>query len=72
MLVNSVLTGGARSGPYKSSRFRLALGTSEARLVVNGKSHGVPASANGVGYEITPTKVRRLQNRSAWPVCPAA
>ena len=68
-LVNSVLTGGARQGPFRSSRFRLALGTSEARLVVNGKSHGVPASANGVGYEITPTKVRRLQKRSTWPVC---
>ena len=32
-----VLTGGARQGPYKSSRFRVQLGTSEARLVVNGK-----------------------------------
>jgi hypothetical protein len=70
-LVNSVLTGGARSGPYNSSRFRVALGTSEARLVVNGKSHGVPASPNGLGYEITPTKIRRLQKRSSWPVCRA-
>ena len=37
-----VLTGGARQGPYKSSRFRLQLGTSEARLIVNGKSRSVP------------------------------
>jgi len=70
-LVNSVLTGGAHSGPFKSSRFRLALGTSEARLVVNGKSHAVPAAASGIGYEITPTKIHRLA-RKRWPVCKAA
>jgi cytoskeleton protein RodZ len=64
-----ILTGGAHQGPFKSSRFRLALGTSEARLVVNGKSHGVPSVSNGIGYEITPTKIRRLQKRSTWPVC---
>jgi cytoskeletal protein RodZ len=68
-LVNSVLTGGAHQGPFKSSRFRIRLGTSEARLVVNGKSHSVPAVANGIAYEITPTKVRRLQKPSTWPVC---
>src|SRR6476469_3483833 len=48
-----VATGGARQGPYKSSRFRLQLGTSEARLIVNGKSRSVPSVANGIGYEIT-------------------
>jgi cytoskeleton protein RodZ len=63
-----VLTGGARQGPYKSSRFRIQLGTSEARLVVNGKSHPVPSVSNGIGYEITPTKVRRLA-RTKWPSC---
>jgi cytoskeleton protein RodZ len=63
-----VLTSGARQGPYKSSRFRVQLGTSEARLVVNGKSHSVPPSSNGIGYEITPTKVRRLA-QSKWPSC---
>jgi cytoskeleton protein RodZ len=70
-LVNSVLIGGARQGPFRSSRFRVHLGTSEARLVVNGKSHSVPPVSNGIGYEITPTKVRRLA-RSRWPVCKAA
>jgi cytoskeleton protein RodZ len=64
-----VLTGGARQGPYRSSRFRVQLGTSEARLVVNGKTHDVPSASNGIGYEITPTKVRRLA-RSKWPSCP--
>jgi cytoskeleton protein RodZ len=63
-----VLTGGARQGPYRSSRFRVHLGTSEARLVVNGKSRNVPPASNGIGYEITPTKVRRLP-RSRWPSC---
>jgi transcriptional regulator with XRE-family HTH domain len=66
-----VLTGGARQGPYKSSRFRLQLGTSEARLVINGKSRNVPSVANGIGYEITPRKVRRLP-ASQWPRCPTA
>jgi cytoskeletal protein RodZ len=66
-----VLTGGARQGPYKSSRFRLQLGTSEARLIVNGKSRSVPPAANGIGYEITPTKVRRLP-AAQWPRCPTA
>jgi cytoskeletal protein RodZ len=64
-----VLTTGARKGPYRSSHFRLQLGTSEARLVVNGKSHAVASQPNGVGYEITPTKVRRLA-RAKWPSCP--
>jgi cytoskeleton protein RodZ len=64
-----ILTNGAHQGPFKSSRFRLQLGTSEARLVVNGKSHGVASSSNGVAYEITPTKIRRLQKRSTWPIC---
>jgi len=63
-----VLTGGAQQGPYKSSRFRIQLGTSEARLVVNGKSRSVPPTSNGIGYEITPTRVRRLA-RSKWPSC---
>ena len=68
-----VLTGGAHQGPYKSSRFRLQLGTSEARLIVNGKSRGVPSAANGIGigYEITPRRVRRLPS-AQWPRCPTA
>jgi cytoskeleton protein RodZ len=64
-----ILTGGARQGPFRSSRFRLQLGTSEARLVVNGKSRSVPPVSAGIAYEITPTKVRRLVKRSSWPVC---
>jgi cytoskeleton protein RodZ len=66
-----VLTGGARQGPYRSSRFRLRLGNAEARLFANGKAHTVPPVANGIGYEITPTKVRRIPE-SQWPNCVAA
>jgi cytoskeleton protein RodZ len=66
-----VLTGGARQGPYRSSRFRVQLGTSEARLVINGKSHSVPSASAGIGYEITPTKIHRLP-RSKWPSCARA
>ena len=66
-----VLTGGARQGPYRSSRFRLQLGTSEARLIVNGKSRSGPSVANGIGYAITPRRVRRLP-ASQWPRCPTA
>jgi cytoskeleton protein RodZ len=66
-----VLTGGARQGPYRSSRFRVQLGTSEARLIVNGKSRSVPPVANGIGYEITSRRVRRLPS-ALWPRCPTA
>jgi cytoskeleton protein RodZ len=66
-----VLTGGAHQGPYHSSRFRVQLGTSEARLVVNGKSRSVAPSTNGIGYEITPRRVRRLPS-AQWPRCPTA
>ena len=66
-----VLTSGARQGPYRSSRFRVQLGTSEARLVVNGKSRSVPSASNGIGYEITPTKIHRLP-RLRWPSCARA
>src|SRR3954452_8987511 len=55
-----VLTGGGRKGPYRSSRFRLRLGNSEARLVVNGRSHSIPAVANGIGYEIASGHIKRL------------
>ncbi|MEA2256791.1 MAG: cytoskeleton protein RodZ [Solirubrobacteraceae bacterium] len=65
-----VLTNGGRKGPYRSSRFRLALGNGEARLLVNGRPRTVPAVTNGVGYEITPRRVRTLP-RSSWPRCRA-
>jgi cytoskeleton protein RodZ len=66
-----VLTGGGRKGPYRARRFRLQLGNSEARLIVNGKSHSVPAVPAGIGYEIASGKIKRL-SPAKWPNCPAA
>ena len=66
-----VLTNGGHKGPYRAAKFRLRLGNAEARLVVNGRSHSVPAVASGVGYEIASGKIHRLQPAD-WPNCPAA
>jgi cytoskeleton protein RodZ len=65
-----ILTSGAHSGPFRSSRFRLQLGNGEARLFANGKTHTVPAVTNGIGYEITPTAMRRV-SQARWPRCHA-
>ena len=66
-----ILTSGGRKGPYRSSHLRLLLGNGEARLSINGKQRTVPPVANGVGYDITPTKVKTLP-RSSWPKCSGA
>ncbi|MEP6952664.1 MAG: helix-turn-helix domain-containing protein [Solirubrobacteraceae bacterium] len=66
-----ILTSGGRKGPYRSTRLRLLLGNGEARVSINGKQRTVPPVANGVGYDITATKVRTLP-RSAWPKCSGA
>ena len=66
-----ILTSGGRKGPYRSSHLRLLLGNGEARLAINGKPRTVPPVANGVGYDITPTRVKTLP-RSSWPKCAGA
>jgi cytoskeleton protein RodZ len=66
-----ILTAGGRKGPYRSAHLRLLLGNGEARISVNGKPRTVPPVANGIGYDITPTRVRTLP-RSAWPKCTGA
>ena len=66
-----ILTAGGKKGPYRSSRLRLLLGNGEARIFVNGKQRTVPPVANGVAYDITPTKVRTLP-RASWPKCAGA
>lgn len=63
-----ILTAGGKKGPYRSSRLRLLLGNGEARIYANGKQRTVPPVANGVAYDITPTKVKTLP-RSSWPKC---
>jgi len=66
-----ILTSGGRKGPYRSAHLRLLLGNGEARLSINGRQRTVPPVANGVGYDITATRVRTLP-RSAWPKCSGA
>jgi cytoskeleton protein RodZ len=53
---------------YRSSRFRLTLGNSSARLRVDGRLVTVPPSSNGIGYEITKNKRKRL-SPSQRPTC---
>jgi transcriptional regulator with XRE-family HTH domain len=55
-----ILQAGSRQPTYRSRRFRLLLGNSEARLRVNGRTRAVPPVTNGIAYEITPRRVRTL------------
>lgn len=71
LIDGKILTDGARQGPYRSARFRLMLGNSDARLIIDGKQRSIPPVTNGIGYEITPTQVRRLP-RASWPTCTTA
>ena len=48
-----ILQAGSRQPIYRSRRFRLLLGNSEARLRINGRLRSVPPVANGIAYEIT-------------------
>lgn len=60
-LINGLnLTPGDPTRTFEARRLRLTLGNGDARLVVNGKARDVPASANGIAYEITPSGVRRI------------
>jgi cytoskeleton protein RodZ len=69
LVPGTILTGGARKGPYRSSRFRVVFGNGDARFVVNGtQRREVPTVTGGAGYEITRTRVRRLA-KSQWPTC---
>jgi hypothetical protein len=65
-----ILQAGSRQPTYRSRRFRLLLGNGEARLRINGRMRDVPAVPNGVGYEITPRRVRTLPPASR-PRCSA-
>ncbi len=60
LLNGTTLTAGAATKTYTARRMRLTLGNGDARIVVNGRSRGVPASANGIAYVLTPTSVNRI------------
>jgi cytoskeleton protein RodZ len=63
-----ILQANSRQPTYRSRRFRLLLGNSEARLIVNGRTRSVPAVASGIAYEVTPRRIRTLPAGSR-PVC---
>ncbi len=60
LLNGTTLTGGNPTKTYTARRMRLTLGNGDARIVVNGRSRDVPASANGIAYVLTPTSVTRI------------
>lgn len=66
-----ILQRGAATRKYRSSRFRLTLGNSAARLIVNGQRRAVPKAADreGIGYEITRGGKRRVLAPGKRPVC---
>lgn len=60
LLDGVVLQPGETTRTFRSRRLLLTLGNGDARLVANGRSRSVPEVREGIGYEITPTSVRRL------------
>ncbi len=69
-LVNGeTLQAGDKTKTFRSRRFRLTLGNNNVRLVVNGRSSGVPAAANGIGREITPDRGKQPLSADKRPVC---
>jgi cytoskeleton protein RodZ len=68
-LVNGViLTTGAQEGPFRSGSFDVSFGNGQVSMRVNGKEFQVPESANPLGYELTPGKVRPLSELDR-PTC---
>ncbi len=68
-LIGTTLRVGDVTQTFKSSRFTLALGNTNARLRVNGKTRGVPPSSKPVGFVITPAGGARPLAPSRRPVC---
>ena len=63
-----ILQPGAATRTFRSSKFRLALGNNEVRLLVNGTRRPVPAAKTGIGYAIGPSSFTRLTG-SQRPSC---
>ena len=68
LLDGVILQPGAATKTFRSSKFRLALGNNEVRLLVNGTRRPVPAAKAGIGYAIGPSSFTRLTG-SQRPSC---
>jgi cytoskeleton protein RodZ len=67
--VNGVtLSTGEVRGPYRARSFKLTLGNGQAQMQVAGKPVPIPAAAEPLGYEISPSGVRQLPS-TARPTC---
>jgi cytoskeleton protein RodZ len=65
----TILQAGSRQPTYRSRRFRVRLGNSEVRLLVNGRTRSVPPTGGVLGYEVTPPGRLRPLPASSLPTC---
>jgi cytoskeleton protein RodZ len=63
------LQAGDRTATYRSRRFRLSLGNANAKLRINGRERGVPASTEAIGLEITQGQGRQPLNEQKRAYC---
>lgn len=52
LIDGQILEEGADAGPYRSSRFEIALGNGSVEMLVDGRKADVPPSSSPVGYAI--------------------
>ncbi|MFL5820851.1 MAG: helix-turn-helix domain-containing protein [Solirubrobacteraceae bacterium] len=62
LLLSNTIEPGSDQKTYRSKRFRLTLGNSSLQMKVNGRTLGVPSSANAINYELTPAGRKRLSD----------
>jgi cytoskeletal protein RodZ len=63
------LATGTRTRTYKSRLFRTNFGNDNVRMLVDGKSYSVAASADPIGYVVRPGRAPRRLSDSARPDC---
>ena len=65
------LATGTRTPVYKSRLFRTNFGNDNVRMLVDGKSYSVEASADPIGYDVRPGRDPRRLSNAARPDCSA-
>ena len=65
------LATGTRTRVYKSRLFRTNFGNDNVRMLVDGKSYSVEASADPIGYVVRPGRDPRRLSNAARPDCSA-